>query len=556
MLRVLDAADGTRPSARRSPTPGRAAWRGSRTAPGFVYTRYPDGDQYHRTVHHHGSAPAGQDDPVRVGRAPRPAGVARRHDLARRRVAARPRQRRLGPRSTCTCSTARPGRWTTAIAGVEATTTFAFAADGASLVGVTTLDAPTGPRRARPARRRPAAAGVGDARRRGRRRARSASPCAATSCSSSPRSRRRRHGAALRRRRPPARRRSTASATSSPSPGSAPTATPATRSPSSTRSARRRRVWRGRAGRRRRRGAGSSRRDAGRRRGARRSPSASSSYPSLDGTTIGLFLIHRADVTPGPDVPAILNGYGGFAIAETPGVVAADRRVVRGRRRVRHRRAARRRSRRARPGTTPAAGSTSRTCSTTSTPPPTGSSPRASPSRERLAVHGRSNGGLLVGVAHDPAARPVPRRVVRRAAARHGALPAVPHRPAVDERVRRPRRRRGVRLAPRLLAVPPRRRRARATRRRCSRAIRGAPGPVPYCYLPVTLYWSATAYDRAPAKRMCHRSIADPVKCAAVCGVRDGGRGGRGRREGPGECASRSHAAQTEPLPPTSGSRQ
>ena len=41
-------------------------------------------------------------------------------------------------------------------------------------------------------------------------------------------------------------------------------------------------------------------------------------YPSLDGTPIGLFLIHRHDVTPGPDVPMILNGYGGFAIAETP----------------------------------------------------------------------------------------------------------------------------------------------------------------------------------------------------------------------------------------------
>ena len=40
--------------------------------------------------------------------------------------------------------------------------------------------------------------------------------------------------------------------------------------------------------------------------------------------------------------------------------------------------------------------------------------------------------------------------------------------------------------------------------------------------------------------------------------TRDGGRGraGRGRCEGPGECASRSHEAQTGPLPPTSGSRQ
>ena len=41
-------------------------------------------------------------------------------------------------------------------------------------------------------------------------------------------------------------------------------------------------------------------------------------YPSADGTAIGLFLIHRDDVAPGPDVPLILNGYGGFAITETP----------------------------------------------------------------------------------------------------------------------------------------------------------------------------------------------------------------------------------------------
>jgi prolyl oligopeptidase len=41
-------------------------------------------------------------------------------------------------------------------------------------------------------------------------------------------------------------------------------------------------------------------------------------YPSLDGTEIGIFLIHRADVVAGPDTPAILNGYGGFALANTP----------------------------------------------------------------------------------------------------------------------------------------------------------------------------------------------------------------------------------------------
>lgn len=41
-------------------------------------------------------------------------------------------------------------------------------------------------------------------------------------------------------------------------------------------------------------------------------------YRSADGTEIGLFLIHGAQSAPGPDTPAILNGYGGFSIAETP----------------------------------------------------------------------------------------------------------------------------------------------------------------------------------------------------------------------------------------------
>jgi prolyl oligopeptidase len=41
-------------------------------------------------------------------------------------------------------------------------------------------------------------------------------------------------------------------------------------------------------------------------------------YPSLDGTQVPMFLVHRADVTPTSDTPAILNGYGGFSIIETP----------------------------------------------------------------------------------------------------------------------------------------------------------------------------------------------------------------------------------------------
>lgn len=41
-------------------------------------------------------------------------------------------------------------------------------------------------------------------------------------------------------------------------------------------------------------------------------------YPSLDGTSIPMFLVHRAGVPPTADTPTILNGYGGFSIIETP----------------------------------------------------------------------------------------------------------------------------------------------------------------------------------------------------------------------------------------------
>jgi prolyl oligopeptidase len=41
-------------------------------------------------------------------------------------------------------------------------------------------------------------------------------------------------------------------------------------------------------------------------------------YASLDGTMIPMFLIHRSGEEPSEETRAILNGYGGFAIAETP----------------------------------------------------------------------------------------------------------------------------------------------------------------------------------------------------------------------------------------------
>jgi prolyl oligopeptidase len=41
-------------------------------------------------------------------------------------------------------------------------------------------------------------------------------------------------------------------------------------------------------------------------------------YASADGTEVGLFLVHRADVEPDADTACILTGYGGFAIASAP----------------------------------------------------------------------------------------------------------------------------------------------------------------------------------------------------------------------------------------------
>ncbi len=41
-------------------------------------------------------------------------------------------------------------------------------------------------------------------------------------------------------------------------------------------------------------------------------------YSSLDGTEIGLFVMHRSDVQPSQETPLLLTGYGGFAISESP----------------------------------------------------------------------------------------------------------------------------------------------------------------------------------------------------------------------------------------------
>ena len=170
--------------------------------------------------------------------------------------------------------------------------------------------------------------------------------------------------------------------------------------------------------------------------------------------TITLFTVRRADVDPGPATPTLLTGYGGFAVTMSPAysptrwpwptTAASSRSPASGAG-----------PRRARTGIAPACATASSRCSTTSRPRPTGWSPRAGPSRDRLADPGRQQRRAAGRHDADPAARPVPGGRVRGAAHRHGPLPPVPHRPAVDARVRRPRRGRGVRLAVGLLAVPP-----------------------------------------------------------------------------------------------------
>lgn len=52
-------------------------------------------------------------------------------------------------------------------------------------------------------------------------------------------------------------------------------------------------------------------------------------YPSTDGTEVTLFTLRRAEVEPGPDTPTLLTGYGGFAVPMSPaytpaGVAVAD----------------------------------------------------------------------------------------------------------------------------------------------------------------------------------------------------------------------------------------
>ena len=285
---------------------------------GFAYTRYPDGDQYHRTVHHHVLGARWEDDPVvwaadddpqawpSVSISPDGAWLVVHVMVGWSQIDVHVLDRATGA-------------WTSAIAGEQATTSFSFATDGSSLVGVTTFGASRG-RVVRASLAAPQAgawetlvaegdAVLGGLAVRGDELLVVATSRAVDSV--------RRYAAADGRGRGVVdglgdviaiagltADRDTGQAFAVVDSFGAPTA-----------------VHGIAAGCRRRDAVGRRRRDSGSGAAAASCRTWSVSqleYPSLDGTSIGLFLVHRRDVTPGPDVPCILNGYGGFAITETP----------------------------------------------------------------------------------------------------------------------------------------------------------------------------------------------------------------------------------------------
>jgi prolyl oligopeptidase len=316
VLRVIDALDGAdRGEAIPETRACSVAWEPDSS--GFAYTRYPAGDLFHRTVRHHVLGTAWRDDPVVWADHPTPQAWP---DV------------RLSPdgkwlvvhvligwaRFDVHVLERATGRWSTAIAGQEVTTAFEFAADGMSLVGVTTLDAPKG-RIVRASLAAPQSDGwetlvpegddvLGRVVVRGEDLLVVRTERAVDS---------------VRRHAPDGRFVSdvdglggviaVSGLSADRTTGDAFAVVDSFGAPTS--------VWRIAGG-----SAGAvawsstwSLPSAGGDDGVVPAMRVSQvSYPSLDGTPIGLFLIHREDVSPGVDVPAILNGYGGFSIAETP----------------------------------------------------------------------------------------------------------------------------------------------------------------------------------------------------------------------------------------------
>ncbi|MEX2627036.1 MAG: hypothetical protein WD225_09120, partial [Ilumatobacteraceae bacterium] len=110
---------------------------------GFCYTRYPEGDEYHRTVHHHALGDPWADDPVVWADHPTPqtwpsveVSPDGRYVLVTAMASWSRDDVHLLDRSS--------GEWRDVVRGADGRTAFGFAADSASLSGVTTIDASNG----------------------------------------------------------------------------------------------------------------------------------------------------------------------------------------------------------------------------------------------------------------------------------------------------------------------------------------------------------------------------------------------------------------------------
>ncbi len=145
VLQVLSATDGSPAGGDGDRIPdtraSSVAWEPDGS--GFFYVRYPAGDEYNRTVHHHRLGTDWHDDPVVWDDRPDP--------QAWPNILLTPDGRWLvvsvevGYRRTDVHALDRHAdRWSTTIGGVDATTSFSIAADGRSLVGISNLDAPRG----------------------------------------------------------------------------------------------------------------------------------------------------------------------------------------------------------------------------------------------------------------------------------------------------------------------------------------------------------------------------------------------------------------------------
>jgi prolyl oligopeptidase len=306
-LRIVRTTDGSLldvriPNCRASSI----AWESDRT--GFFYTRYPDGDQYHRTVHHHTIGSDGATDPVVWDRHPTPETWPN--------VTLSPGGRWLLVQSSVGWSRTdvevldrRSGAWRPVIAGVDAVSAFVFDSDD-TIVGSTTLGAPRGRIvRVDLSSADPGPAGWVDvvAEREAvvtSVRSDAGGLVVATSTNGVDSIERWRADGArcvlidgvgvssvVQLASDPISGRTFALITGFDQQGAA---------------------W----------GVGATALE-------RVHPAAASSdvprlavshveYPSIDGTPIGLFLIHGTDVEPNPTTPTILNGYGGFAITESP----------------------------------------------------------------------------------------------------------------------------------------------------------------------------------------------------------------------------------------------